>query len=231
MPALLLFSLTPMARAERFETINTTELLAVQKSGAPFLLINALSSIEHNEEAIRGSVNIPSSHMRADHPLLPADKKTLLVFYCKGLRCTKSRLAARLAMDFGYERVKIYTPGLPGWKQQDLPLIHLTTYPNITPPLLEPLEVYHKRDVAVLLDIRGEEVGQLGEIETALKIPLDDMDHDYQQLPHDKTIIIIDHAEKQSPICARFLAKMGYTDLAVLKGGMINWVRSGLPVQ
>ncbi|MBU0681500.1 MAG: rhodanese-like domain-containing protein [Proteobacteria bacterium] len=226
-----LYFLAPLVQAERFETITTDELLEVRRGAAPFLLINALSPIEHNEEAIHGSVNIPASHMRPDHPLLPKDKSTLLIFYCKGLRCTKSRSAARMAMDFGYKHVKIYTPGLPGWKHRDLPLIHATTYPDIDPPILEPLTVYKKMDTALLLDIRGEEVSQLGEIKKALKIPLDDMDHDYRQLPHDKTIIIIDHAEKQSPICARFLAKMGYQDLAILKGGMINWVRAGLPIE
>lgn len=229
--ATLLCLLASQAQAERFETISTDELLATRKGGMPFLLINALSPIEYNEEAISGSVNIPSSHMRADHPLLPEDKSTLLIFYCKGIRCTKSRRAARKAMEFGYTQVKIYNPGLPGWKSRNLPVIHYTSYPDIEPRVLDPLTVYKKMDSAVLLDIRGEEVSQVGEIKRAMKIPLDDLDRHYQQLPKDRTIIIIDHAEKQSPICRRYLYKMGYRDLAILKGGMINWVRAGLPIE
>lgn len=229
---LLCFQVTlTQAQTERFETISTEELLAVRKGDSPFLLINALSPIEYNEEAISDSVNIPASHMQPDHPLLPHDKSTLLIFYCKGLRCTKSRRAARQAMEFGYEQVKIYTPGLPGWKERNLPIIHFTAYPEIRPRVLEPLMVYKSMDSSVLLDIRGEEVSQVGEITRAIKIPLDDLDRQYDQLPRDKSIIIIDHAEKQSPICARFLHKMGYRDLAILKGGMINWVRAGLPIE
>lgn len=229
--SLLLSFLASPAQADRFETISTNELLAVRKGPEAFLLINALSPIEYNEEAISDSVNIPASHMRPDHPLLPQDKSTLLIFYCKGLRCTKSRRAARLAMEYGYERVKIYTPGLPGWKHRDLPIVHHTSYPNIRPRVLEPLMVYKSMTSAVLLDIRGDEVSQVGEISRAVKIPLDDLDRQYNQLPRDKSIIIIDHAEKQSPICARFLHMKGYRDLAILKGGMINWVRAGLPVE
>ncbi len=229
--ALLFSMLVSFAHAERFETITTDELLDLRRGDAPFLLINALSPIEYKQEAISGSVNIPSSHMQPGHPLLPLDKSTPLIFYCKGVRCTKSRRAARKAMEFGFENVKIYTEGLPGWKRRNLQVIHFTSYPDFTPPVLKPLEVYQKIDSAILLDIRGEEVSQVGEIHQAIKIPLDDLDRFYQKLPKDKAIIIIDHAEKQSPICSRFLYKMGYRDLAILKGGMINWVRVGLPVE
>ncbi len=229
--AILLSFQASFAQADRFETISTDEVLAVRKGDTPFLLINALSPIEYNEEAISGSVNIPASHMRPDHHLLPKDKSTLLIFYCKGIRCTKSRRAARMAMDYGFEQVKIYTAGLPGWKNRNLPVIHHTSYPEIRPRVLEPLMAYKSMDTSILLDIRGEEVSQVGEIKKAIKIPLDDLDQLYEQLPRDKNIIIIDHAEKQSPICARFLHKMGFRDLAILKGGMINWVRAGLPVE
>lgn len=229
--ALIFGVLASLAHAERFETITTDELLAVRKGDAPFLLINALSPIEYNQETISDSVNIPASHMRPDHPLLPQDKSTLLIFYCKGLRCTKSRSAARSAMDFGYEQVKIYTAGLPAWKGRNLPITYFTPYPDIELKVLEPLTVYKNIDSAVLVDIRGEEVSQVGEIKKAVKIPLDDMDRLYGQLPKDKAIILIDHAEKQSPICARFLYKMGYHDVAILHGGMINWVRAGLPIE
>lgn len=230
--AIVLCFLVTLAQAERFETISTDELIAVREGDTPFLLINALSPIEFNAEAISGSVNIPSSHMRPDHPILSQiDKSTLLIFYCKGIRCTKSRRSARQAMEFGYSQVKIYNEGLPVWRQRNLPMIHFTSYPDITLTGLAPLTIYKEMDTAVLLDIRGEEVSQVGEITKSLKIPLDDLDQHYKQLPHDKKIIIIDHAEKQSPICARFLYKMGYRDLSILKGGMINWVRSGLPVE
>jgi rhodanese-related sulfurtransferase len=228
---MLIGILASPVQAERFETISTDELLAVRKGTAPFLLINALSPIEYNQEAISDSVNIPASHMRPHHHLLPEDKSTLLIFYCKGIRCTKSRRAARRAMEFGYEQVKIYTAGLPAWKERGLPVSHFTSYPEMEPKLLEPLTVYKSMESALLLDIRGEEVSQVGEIKQAVKIPLDDLDRHYEQLPPDKPIIIIDHAGKQSPICARFLYKMGYRDLAILEGGMINWVRAGLPIE
>lgn len=227
----ILVFLVTVVQAEHFATISTDELLAVREKNSGLVLINALSPVEHSLEAISGSINIPASHMRSDHPLLPADKATLLVFYCKGLRCTKSRRAAKLAMEFGYTNVKIYTPGLPGWKKRGLPVVHSVSYPDIDPPALGPLEVYQSRETALLLDVRGDEVSQVGEISSAMKIALDDLDKQYETLPHDKRIIIIDHAGKQATISARYLYKMGYHDVAVLEGGMIGWVRAGLPVE
>ena len=52
-------------------------------SGIPMVLANALSSIEFKDLTIKGSVSIPFSKVK-NHPLLPKDKDTLLVFFCKG---------------------------------------------------------------------------------------------------------------------------------------------------
>lgn len=134
-------------------------------------------------------------------------------------------------MEFGYTNVRIYSPGLPGWKKRGLPVVHSVSYPDIEPPALSPLEVYQSRETALLLDIRGEEVSQVGEISNTVKIALDDLDKKYETLPRDRRIIIIDHAGRQAPISARYLYKMGYHDVAVLQGGMIGWVRAGLPVE
>lgn len=219
-----------LGHAERFKTISTKDLLLLQQSGQPFLLIDALSSIEFKALHIKDSINIPASHVDAHHPLLPEDKETRLVFYCKGVRCTKSRLAARKSMQLGYTHVLIYSGGLPAWQKAGLPMVSSHAYPEIDIKTLNPLQVYQQQK-PFILDIRGTEVSRMGNIPGALKIPLDDLEQHLAKLPCTKPIIIIDHAGQQAPICARFLHSNGYTDLFILEGGMINWIRQGFPTR
>jgi rhodanese-related sulfurtransferase len=216
--------------AERFQTISIEEILALQQSESSFLLINALSPIEFNELHIKDSVNIPASHVDRPHPLLPVNKNTTLIFYCKGIRCTKSRLAARKAMGLGYNKVLIFSGGIPAWQKAGLPVTSHITYPEIPLQIVNPLQVYQQQE-PFILDIRGKEVSLMGNIAGAVKIPLDDLMERADELPCDRTIIIIDHAGQQSPICARYLHTRGYISTHILEGGMINWISQGFPTR
>jgi rhodanese-related sulfurtransferase len=47
---------------------------------------------------------------------LPADKKTVLIFYCYNTLCPASGLAADRAIDAGYTNVRVMKAGIVGWK-------------------------------------------------------------------------------------------------------------------
>ena len=211
--------------------ITTEELKNKIDAGEPLVLINALSSIEHNEITIAGSINIPSSQVTADNPLMPADKSALLVFYCKGPKCSKSKKGAKRAMELGYTNVLVYNEGLPAWAKKRYPVEKKVTYPKVKLPRLSPQDVQAQMDSIALLDIRGEEVKKVGMIKGAISIPLDNMDKKYSTLPKDKKIVIFDHAGKQVNICGKFLHMNGYTDIAVMDGGVLAWKRAGLQVE
>ena len=64
-------------------TIEADTLQHELYHGPPMVLANALSPIEFKDLTIKDSVNIPSMKV-VNNPNLPEDKKTLLVFFCKG---------------------------------------------------------------------------------------------------------------------------------------------------
>jgi len=227
----LLMQASAVAAEEKFTTITTAELKQKMDAHEPLILIDALSSIEHNELAIAGSINIPSSKVTADNPLMPADKANLLIFYCKGPKCSKSKEAADRALALGYTNVMVYNDGLPDWAKNRYPVETLVNYPKVDIPRLTPQEVQAQAASAVLLDIRGDEVKDVGRIKDAVSIPLDDMDEKFSTLPKGKKIIIFDHAGKQAGICGKFLAMQGYADLALMDGGVLAWKRAGLPTE
>ncbi|MDD4911975.1 MAG: rhodanese-like domain-containing protein [Sideroxydans sp.] len=46
-----------------------------------------------------------------------------------------------------------------------------------------------------------------------------------------KPIMLIDHAEQRAPRAFEVLQKAGFTQLAVVKGGMAEWKKTGLPIE
>lgn len=217
--------------ADDFKMITTDELKSKMDAGESLVLVNALSSIEFKEITIKGSVNIPSSQLTADNANLPTDKSTLLIFFCKGPKCSKSKKAAKSAMKLGYSNVMVYNEGLPAWAKKRYPTVSQVKYPKVKLTRLSPQEIQAQMDSIVLLDIRGAEVKKVGIIKGATTIPLDLMEEKCNLIPKGKKIVIFDHAGKQANICGKFLHMNGYTDLAAMDGGVLAWKRAGLPVE
>jgi len=91
----------------------------------------------------------------------------------------------------------------------------------------------------VVLDVRtpGEFTGSLGHIPGAVNAPLAELAGrlsvsigDFEGLKNEPVYVICRTANR-SPNAARLLRKNGFTDVSVVKGGMVAWKRSGLPVE
>lgn len=46
-----------------------------------------------------------------------------------------------------------------------------------------------------------------------------------------KPIIVIDHAEQRAPRAMELLLKAGFSQVFVVKGGMAEWKKAGLPIE
>ena len=53
---------------------------------------------------------------------LPADRSATLVFYCANEQCEASHVAARSAIGFGYENVRVMGAGIHGWMAAGKPV-------------------------------------------------------------------------------------------------------------
>lgn len=107
------------------------------------------------------------------------------------------------------------------------------------PPVSEmnPEELYERMNTndlpAILVDVRSpqEYYGLHGHIKGAKLIPLGDLMSNVEQLAHyrDKEIISICHSGARSMMAARLLAQAGFKDIRNLTGGMMMWLKKGLP--
>ncbi|HWN42407.1 MAG TPA: rhodanese-like domain-containing protein [Thermoanaerobaculia bacterium] len=68
---------------------------------------------------VPGALNLdPAGY---DEKSLPADKDSLLVFYCSNPLCRKAPNAARRAKQMGYRNVHVMSAGISGWLNAKLP--------------------------------------------------------------------------------------------------------------
>lgn len=45
----------------------------------------------------------------------------------------------------------------------------------------------------------------------------------YRKIPADKKVVVVDYKGKQAPLAVRYLRHMGYTNVCMLKGGLISF--------
>ena len=88
----------------------------------------------------------------------------------------------------------------------------------------------HRHDVHVL-DVRspGEFDGELGHLEGAQLIPLDDLRARVSEVSADKPVVVVCQTGRRAGMATVILAKAGLPRVANLAGGMIGWRDLGLP--
>ena len=82
-----------------------------------------------------------------------------------------------------------------------------------------------------MLDVRspGEFDGELGHLESAHLIPLDTLRERLDEIPKDRPVVAVCQSGKRSARAAEILLKSGYSQVANVSGGLIQWLRLALP--
>jgi uncharacterized membrane protein YdjX (TVP38/TMEM64 family)/rhodanese-related sulfurtransferase len=92
----------------------------------------------------------------------------------------------------------------------------------------------HSKRAVTVIDVRSPSDfnGALGHIREARNFPLPEMSKRLTELEalKDETVILVCRTHKMSSSAAENLAAAGFTDLRVLRGGMVRWNEHHLPV-
>ena len=68
-----------------------------------------------------------------------------------------------------------------------------------------------------------EFTGELGHIDGALNLPVDQLAHRLQELPKDRPLALVCHTDRRSRIAAKLLHAHGFRDLHIVRRGMTAW--------
>ena len=91
-----------------------------QASKATFVDANG-KEFRAKNGTIPGAVLLTSYSQYEPAKELPQNKAQKLVFYCAGLKCGASHIAAEKALQAGYQDVSVFPGGLSGWKSAGQP--------------------------------------------------------------------------------------------------------------
>lgn len=103
-------------------------------------------------------------------------------------------------------------------------------------PMIEAPELKHRLDAredVLLLDVRPPDgyTGELGHIAEATHIPLNDLEQRIDELAdyQEKPVFTICRTDRMSATAAQLLARKGFADVHVVRGGMTRWNELNYP--
>jgi rhodanese-related sulfurtransferase len=174
---------------------------------------------------IPGAVNVPDTQFDKQVDKLPADKATLLLFYCGGLECMLSHNSAFKAERLGYTNIKVYPAGSPDWKAKGAQMSVSAAYIK---KLMEDKVPY------VLIDARPKRLAEKGMIPTAINISDSEFDKNVDKLPADKATPLIYYCGGLECVLsdnsAEKARKLGYTNVLTYPPGYPEWEKlNGAP--
>ncbi len=96
-------------------------------------------------------------------------------------------------------------------------------------------ERLESRSAPVILDVRGadEFAGKFGHIADALNVALPQLLGRVDEFARyrDRDLVLVCHTQIRSAQAAHLLNQAGFSRVSVLRGGMVEWRRQGLPVE
>ncbi len=199
-----------------------------------FVVIDARNPEEYQEVHIKGAINLPQKKFSTYAHLLPKEKSTRIIFYCNGVKCGKSRKAAKKALEMGYSKVLVYAEGMPVWEEKAMPIYagpdyekRIETTKISSQDLL--LLLNSKADNFTVIDVRDMEEYQEGHIPGAINIPVATFASRSEILDKKKQIIVYCNSGGRSYNAYRKLKKLGYKNIH--QAIFYDWKEKGLQVQ
>lgn len=198
-----------------------------------FMLVDARNPEEYRDSHIPGAINIPQKKFDSFVGLLPSDRNMMLIFYCNGVKCGKSKKAATQAMEHGYTNVHVYAEGMPVWEEKGYSFYKSGDYEKpietskLTPIELNTLIETHP-DTIQIVDVRDSEEFSEGHIPGAINCPLKDFALQSGVLDKKKIVIVYCNAGGRSYKAYRKLMRLGYKNIGQTL--FADWKAAGMTV-
>jgi rhodanese-related sulfurtransferase/glyoxylase-like metal-dependent hydrolase (beta-lactamase superfamily II) len=189
-------------------------------------LIDVRGAGETANGTLPGAVEIPLAVLPT--ALDGLDRRRPVVAYCAG--GYRSQVAASVLSAHGFTDVSDLLGGYGAWEAAGLPVDHGDSHLDLgqTPHVSARRAYAMMADGAVLLDVREPDEWQQGHADDAVFIPMGEVNARREELPKDRTIVVVCRSGGRSAAVTDALVSHGY-DAVNLTGGMCAWTAAGLP--
>lgn len=232
--SLCVFVSSLTAATPDYQVIRTEELKTMLDVGTEMTVIDARNPEEYQEVHIKGAINIPVKKFAQHQDKLPENKSAKIIFYCNGIKCGKSKKAAKKAINLGYTNIFVYDSGMPVWEEKGMPIYTGPDYEKrikttiISPANLKDL-IQGSDDSFTIVDVRDSEEFAQGHIPGSINIPVASFASQSDVLDKKKKIIVYCNSGGRSYNAYRKLMKLGYK--GINQAIFADWKDAGMPVE
>lgn len=208
----------PMPPREPLSEVHVPGLRRALQS--EMVVIDTRPSAEFAEAHVPGSMSIPFGNSFATWAGSLIDPEREIVLLADD--ATRLSNAQRMLALIGLDRVI-------GWAGGTARTEWAVVDPLGRVPQIDPADVAHENHRTVM-DVRGTAEWDAGHIPNARHFFLGDLPTSSDELPRDLPIVVHCHTGTRASIAASILKAKGFTDVAVMRGGMDAWESAALPV-
>ena len=228
------FAVPQAFAGKEYKTVTTDQLKAMFDKKQKFILIDARTKQEYKNAHIFKAINIPDKKLQENIALLPADKNTLLIVYCNGVKCGKSKRLAQQLEPMGYGNIMIYSEGIPVWEERNLPIFVGPDYEKkVDTSKLKPADIQkmirEKKTDYILVDVRDPSEYKEGHIPTSINIPAETFASRSGILPKEKKIIVACNTGSRSYLAYRKLIQLAYPN--IYQTLIADWKDAGMKLE
>ncbi len=211
------------AAEERIGLTDLGKLVALGPGKGRYTLIDSRPASRFREGAIPTAISLPYPEFDKLLDRLPADKNSLVVFYCSGVTCNMSPGSRKKAKALGYTNIKVFVEGMPGWLDKNYGVLSAQS-----------LKDAYKDIPYVLLDARKADAAAKGFIKGAVTFPAAG-EKSLKLLPKKElkapVIVYAEGGKGNASRVAADIVKAGYTNVMVLSDGLAGWKQAQLPLE
>jgi rhodanese-related sulfurtransferase len=212
-----------LAAEDKIALADMEKLVTLGPVKGNYTLIDSRPGPKFKEGAIPTAISLPYPEFDKFADRLPADKNSLVIFYCSGVTCNMSPGSQKKAKALGYNNIKVFVEGMPAWLGRNYGVLSAQS-----------LKDAYKDVPYVLLDVRKADVAGQGFIKGAVAFASAD-EKSLESLPKKEMkapVIVYDEDGKwNAPKVASAIVKAGFTNVMVLNGGLAGWQQAKLPVE
>jgi len=206
--------------------IDPKALNRIMEYKEPHLLINVAGYLECMDAKIPGSLCLSCDREKDIGDILPGNKGTKLVFYGgNGSPVSDCRLIEEAARR-GFSRIYSLRGGLSAWRRAGYEIETAQRIPRTPSLSVKPKDLPNRLKQMkrpLILDIRDAAAFERGHLDGARNIPFSVLHLRYQDIPLDRTLLIVDEDGSRAFLASSYLARKGLPNAARLAGGMNAW--------
>jgi rhodanese-related sulfurtransferase len=192
-----------------FENVSPLEVKQKLDAGEDIFILDVRQPEEYAEGYVPKAHLIPLGEIDGRLDEIPRDKPVIVVCRSGG----RSQSASQKLDGHGFDNIHNMTGGTLAWKA--LPAYLYIKAEDLRDQLAD-LDAF-------ILDVRAPDEYMQRHIEGTVSIPFDQLSGRRNEIPQDKTIIVVAGNDAQGAQAAGKLIEFGYSDVKNLEDGMLAW--------